>query len=199
MIEHLLPHPVGFSVDQVQHTARHACVHQHARESHCRQRRELRRPTDNGTSSGERRGPCPRGIVGGEVPRRDDTDDAEGLLQDREALAGDARRDGPSVRALAFFGKPVEQIRGDKPLAARLREWLSALEHHHARDVVSHAAHRCCAPLQDGAPFVGRTTRPVRERSRRCFNCATAVVARAKRHGADHFLRRRIDDVPRCP
>ena len=103
---------------------------------------------DERAAGGERRARLARDHRGGEIPRRDGGDDADGLAQHHDAFVGLVAGDDVAVDALAFLGEPFDERGRVGDLALRFRQRLALLGGHDDREIVEvrqHEVEPACA------------------------------------------------------
>ena len=161
--KHLLTNRIGLADHEVRHAARHTRSDEDIHHFHRGERRVLRRTDDDAAAGRKGSGRRSGDVVGWKIPRGNDADDADRLLEDGESSGADPRRNDPSVRPFALFGKPFEQVGGHQPFAAGLPERLAALEHGRPRDAVGLRANEIGRSLQDRAAIVRRPAGPARQ------------------------------------
>jgi hypothetical protein len=124
------------------------------------QRRLLGRLDDDGAAGGQGRGDLARDHRDGEVPRRDGGADADGLLQDDEALVVVGRGDGLAVDALGFLGEPLDEARAVDHFPARFGQRLALLGGHDPGEVVGVLDQQGVPLHQDRAALLGGLAAP---------------------------------------
>ena len=110
---------------QVQHALGQAGADQDIDDSPGRARNQVGRLDHHGIAKGQRRGDLPGRDGDGEVPRRDDADDANRLAGDFDADAGAHRRDDLARQAQHFTGKEIKNLCGAGHFANAFRQGLA--------------------------------------------------------------------------
>ena len=160
------------------------------------------RTTESGVSSAgfsttvlparERRAELPRGDVEREVPRHDQTDDAERLAERHVDAARD--RDRLAVMLVHRARVEVEDLRDHADLAARAGDRLACVARLDARQLlVVLFDERCQSPQQPGA-IAGRDRAPRGECSLRARNRLVGLLGAVRLDLGDRLLGRRVDD-----
>ncbi len=126
------------------------------------ERRLLGRLHHHRAAGGQRRRDLARDHRRREIPRRDGGADADGLLDDDEALVGLGRGEGVAADALGLLGEPLEEARRVGHLAARLGERLALLGGHQQGEVLGVRQHQLVPLAQDGGALLAGEGAPGR-------------------------------------
>ncbi|MEZ5416636.1 MAG: hypothetical protein R2708_04765 [Vicinamibacterales bacterium] len=194
--EHRLAHRARIAVHEVDDAGRCAGLVQHARHVHAGERRVLAGTDDDGAAGGQRRAAGAGDVPGREVPRGDEADHAERLLQHDHPLVGGARGNHAAVGALALLGEPVEEIGRRQPLALGLDERLARLLHGGPGEGLDLGADSRRRAFEHRGPLVGRLPAPVGEGAAGGLDGAFAVGRAAVGHGGHDRFGGGVEDVP---
>ncbi len=120
-------------------------------EADGRRGRICRRLEDDRVARDERGRELPDGDGDGEIPRRDEGDDAVRLPDGVGEVRGQFRRDGLAVHAARFAGAELHDVDGALQLAARLRERLALLAREQGGDLVLVLFDQACEARDDAS------------------------------------------------
>ena len=146
-------------------------------------------------AGGEGRGELARDHRRGEVPWRDDHDDADGRVVHDDpvgARRSDAER---PVDANGLLGVPAEELGGVRDLAAGVGERLAVFERDQPGELVGVLDHQLPGAPEDLTALARGGGGPRRLRLGRSLTRCGGIRRRACRDGRDHLLVRRVLDV----
>ena len=173
-----VPHLAAEPVHEVDDAVGHAGLDEQLDEALREHRRVVRGLEDDGVPAHERRHDLPRGDRDGEVPRRDDADDADGLPNAHLELVGQLGGRRVAEQATAFAGHVVAHVDRFLDVAACLGEHLPHLARHEVRELVLRLGDERAEAEEDLAALRRRYEPPARVRLLRGVDGAIDVVRR---------------------
>ena len=181
----------ALAIDQIEDARRHTRFMQDLGIEHRRQRGEFGRLQDHGAAGGERRGNLEHHLVHRPVPRRDETANPDGFLQDHIAIAG--RFEFELLQRLDEALQMADADDGLRFLRQRARcAHLCGDRFCHL--VIAGLVDRKNA-LQQLDPLGLAGLRIGRKRGIGSLDRPVGIRSTAHRDDRDHLLGRRVDDV----
>jgi hypothetical protein len=175
------------AVDQVGHARRQAGIRQALEEADGGERGIGGGLKDDDVAGDQGRRQLPGRDGDGEVPRRDEGDDAQRLAKGVEEGVAAVGGDGPASQPAPLAGEEVEYLRRAQRLPSRLAEGLALLAGEVAAYVVGALAEQGRRPGQVLAPSGRRRVAPGRKSFLRGFDGLQSVGATRTRMNANQL------------
>ena len=164
VIEQRLPDHRAGADHEVEHTCRNAGAGDDLGQRMRRARHQLGRLEHHGVAVAEGRRDLPGRDGDGEVPRRDDADDADGLARDLNADAGTDRGDRLARKAQRLAGEELEDLPGAGRFADALGQGLALFTAEQRAELLAAGEDLVGGLAQDGMSLQEAGARPHGER-----------------------------------
>jgi hypothetical protein len=177
---------------QAHHAGRHAGIDEALEQGGRRGRGFLGRLAQEGAARGQRRADLAHDLVDGEVPGREGSHGAHGLLDHQLLHFGPARRNDAAIHAQRLVGKPFDDAHAGQDFALGLGHGLALLLRQQGRDLVGTLLEQGSGTAHGSAALMGRDIAPDLEAALRGGQRAIQVGHVGMGHLADDFAAGRV-------